>query len=98
MTDDGPEGLPVQNVDGETATRMRDFMRARMGNQVTEEELFWLCSGLITGIVSSVREIAWAAAIDRRLGEEGMTLETRIGVSPAFPAFLNIEGDETFGH
>ena len=97
MTDDGPEGLPVQNVDDDTAVRIRNFMKARMGNQVTEEELFWLCSGLITGIVSSVREVGWAAAIDRKLGEEGMTPETRIGVSPAFPAFLDIEGDETFG-
>ncbi len=91
------DGIPVHNVDGETATRIRDFMRTKMGDQISEDELFWLCSGLITGIVSSVREVGWATAIDRKLGEEGMTLDVRLGVSPAFPAFLDFEDDESFG-
>ena len=86
-----PEGIPVFELEGELLDRLRGFMREKMRGELTDENLFWLCSGLITGIVSAVRETGLAVAIDRRLGEEGMPLEVRLGISSAFETLLNFE-------
>jgi len=87
-----PDGtLPVYDLDGELITRLRDLMREKMRNQLSEENLYWVCSGLVTGIVSAVRDVGLAGAIDRRLAEEGMPLQARIGISPAFDDLLGLE-------